>query len=39
MLWQFKFMVSSMLSFPEVGLQQTKSVLDDMERRYRAGGS
>lgn len=38
MLWQFKFVVSGMLSFHEIPLDRTQAVLDDMERRYRAGG-
>ncbi|WP_198156424.1 hypothetical protein, partial [Thermobifida cellulosilytica] len=38
LLWQFKWMVSSLLSFPEIPLDRTMAVLDDMERRYREGG-
>lgn len=36
--WFFKFMVSSMTCFPEMPLERTRAVLDDMERRYRAAG-
>lgn len=38
LLWHFKYMVSGLLKFPEVPLDRTYAVLDDMERRYRAGG-
>ncbi|MFF5231221.1 hypothetical protein [Dactylosporangium sp. NPDC000521] len=38
LLWQFKYMVSGLLKFPEVPLGRTQDVLDDMERRFRAGG-
>lgn len=38
LLWQFKYMVSGLLKFPEVPLARTYDVLDDMERRFRAGG-
>ncbi|WP_328422097.1 hypothetical protein OG470_07505 [Micromonospora sp. NBC_00389] len=38
LLWHFKSMVSGLLKFPEVPLDRTYAVLDDMERRYRAGG-
>ncbi|MET8229271.1 hypothetical protein ABZS77_01145 [Micromonospora sp. NPDC005298] len=38
LLWHFKYMVSGLLNFPEVPLDRTYAVLDDMERRYRAGG-
>ncbi|MGC4760531.1 hypothetical protein [Micromonospora trifolii] len=38
LLWQFKYMASGLLKFPEVPLDRTYAVLDDMERRYRAGG-
>ncbi|MFC0507273.1 tetratricopeptide repeat protein [Micromonospora costi] len=38
LLWHFKYMVSGLLKFPEVPLDRTNAVLDDMERRYRAGG-
>ncbi|WP_410675626.1 hypothetical protein [Amycolatopsis sp. cmx-4-68] len=36
--WYFKHMVGSMTTFPEVPLERTRAVLDDMERRYRAAG-
>ncbi len=39
-LWQFKWMVSSLSDFPEIPLDRTHAVLDDMQRRYlRAGYS
>ena len=38
LLWQFKWIVHSLTLFPEVPLDRTRSVLDDMERRYKAGG-
>ncbi|RLP95897.1 hypothetical protein EAD98_12445, partial [Micromonospora sp. CV4] len=38
LLWHFKYMVSGLLKFPEVPLDRTYAVLDDMERRYKAGG-
>ena len=37
-LWQFKWMVDAMTRFPEIPLDRTRAVLDDMERRYREGG-
>jgi cellulose synthase operon protein C len=38
LLWQFKYMISSMTQFPEVPLSRAEQILDDMERRFRAGG-
>ncbi|MGW0434623.1 hypothetical protein ACWDV4_19055 [Micromonospora sp. NPDC003197] len=38
LLWHFKYMINALLNFPEVPLDRTYAVLDDMERRYRAGG-
>ncbi|MEU8332491.1 hypothetical protein [Micromonospora sp. NPDC048839] len=38
LLWHFKYMVNGLLKFPEVPLDRTYAVLDDMERRYREGG-
>lgn len=38
LLWHFKYMVTALLKFPEVPLDRTYAVLDDMERRYRDGG-
>jgi tetratricopeptide (TPR) repeat protein len=38
LLWLFKNMVSTMTKFPQVPLERTQAVLDDMERRYREGG-
>ncbi|MDT7799506.1 MAG: hypothetical protein QOI78_2939 [Actinomycetota bacterium] len=36
--WYFKFMIGSMTRFPEMPLERTHAVLDDMERRYRLAG-
>ncbi|TDC84127.1 hypothetical protein E1193_06940 [Micromonospora sp. KC606] len=38
LLWHFKYMVNAMLKFPELPLDRTRAVLDDMERRYRDSG-
>ena len=38
LLWFFKYVVSSLTRFPEVPLDRTYAVLDDMQRRYLAGG-
>ncbi|MBE1486163.1 hypothetical protein [Plantactinospora soyae] len=38
LLRQFKYMINSLLNFPDVPLDRTYAVLDDMERRYRDGG-
>jgi len=38
LMWHFKHMVSGLTKFPEVPLERTYSVLDDMERRWREGG-
>ncbi|MFG2038779.1 hypothetical protein [Dactylosporangium sp. NPDC048998] len=38
LLWHFKYMVNGLLKFPAVPLARTYDVLDDMERRFRAGG-
>ncbi|MGI8328647.1 hypothetical protein ACRYCC_01710 [Actinomadura scrupuli] len=38
LLWHFKWIISSLTKFPEVPLDRTYAVLDDMERRYRLGG-
>ncbi|MBL7260795.1 tetratricopeptide repeat protein [Paractinoplanes lichenicola] len=38
LLWHFKTMVSAMTNFPEIPLDRTRAVLDDMERRYREDG-
>jgi hypothetical protein len=38
LLWHFKYMVTALTKFPEVPLERTYAVLDDMERRYREGG-
>ncbi|ADB35009.1 hypothetical protein Kfla_6006 [Kribbella flavida DSM 17836] len=36
--WCFKYAPSTLTKFPEVPLDQTYGVLDDMERRWRVGG-
>ncbi|MBV1853909.1 hypothetical protein [Catellatospora tritici] len=38
LLWHFKFVVSAMPRFPEMPLERTQAVLDDMQRRYQAAG-
>ena len=38
LFWHFKYMVTALTKFPEVPLERTYAVLDDMERRYREGG-
>ncbi|MFG2250232.1 hypothetical protein [Spirillospora sp. NPDC048823] len=38
LLWQMKAVVSSLTLFPEIPLDRTYALLDDMERRYLAGG-
>ena len=38
LLWYFKYVVPSLTTFPEVPLDRTYAVLDDMQRRYQAGG-
>ncbi|GID32737.1 tetratricopeptide repeat protein [Paractinoplanes brasiliensis] len=38
LLWHFKTMVNAMTNFPEIPLDRTRAVLDDMERRYREDG-
>ncbi|MFV2176157.1 tetratricopeptide repeat protein [Actinomadura sp. LOL_011] len=38
LLWQMKAVVNALTKFPEIPLDRTRAVLDDMERRYRAGG-
>ena len=38
LMWHFKYMVSGLTRFPEVSLERTRAVLDDMERRWREGG-
>jgi tetratricopeptide (TPR) repeat protein len=36
--WYFKWVVGSLTRFPDVPLERTYAVLDDMTRRYRLGG-
>ncbi|MEV4258620.1 hypothetical protein AB0J52_36145, partial [Spirillospora sp. NPDC049652] len=38
LLWQMKWIVNSLTLFPEIPLDRTRAVLEDMERRYRLGG-
>jgi tetratricopeptide (TPR) repeat protein len=38
LFWAFKWIVSSLTLFPEVPLDRTYAVLDDMERRYQLAG-
>ncbi|WP_255435877.1 hypothetical protein [Salinispora sp. H7-4] len=38
LLWQFKWIVWSLPQFPEIPLDRTVAVLDDMQRRYQLGG-
>ncbi|MFE6866706.1 hypothetical protein ACFVFS_09125 [Kitasatospora sp. NPDC057692] len=38
LLWQLKWMVSSVHQFPEIPLARSEDLLDDMDRRYRRGG-
>ncbi|GAA1552285.1 hypothetical protein [Kribbella lupini] len=37
-LWCFKYAPNTLTKFPEVPLDRTYAVLDDMERRWRVGG-
>src|SRR5262249_22474958 len=34
LLWHFKYMISALTRFPEVSLERTYAVLDDMQRRW-----
>lgn len=36
--WFFKYVVSSLSRFPQIPLERTQAVLDDMHRRYAEGG-
>ncbi|MEU4157134.1 hypothetical protein [Actinoplanes sp. NPDC026670] len=38
LLWEFKAVAAGMPSFPEVPLDRARRLLDEMERRYLAGG-
>lgn len=38
LLWRFKWVVWSLPQFPEIPLDRTQAVLDDMEARYLRGG-
>ncbi|WP_020519689.1 tetratricopeptide repeat protein [Catelliglobosispora koreensis] len=37
-LWQFKWVVNALPDFPDIPLDRTYAVLDDMQRRYLLGG-
>jgi tetratricopeptide (TPR) repeat protein len=37
-LWQFKATITGLTKFPEIPLDRTHAVLDEMERRWREGG-
>ncbi len=36
--WYFKWIVTTIVSFPQIPLAQAEAVLDDMEQRYRLAG-
>ncbi|MBT8226464.1 MAG: hypothetical protein HKP61_03610 [Dactylosporangium sp.] len=36
--WHYKWIVRALRDFPEIPLERTRALLDDMERRYRLGG-
>ncbi len=38
LMWQYKWLVNALTKFPDVPLDRTYAVLDDMERRYRLAG-
>ena len=38
LLWQFKYVISAMTSFPEIPLSRISAVLDDMQRRWTETG-
>lgn len=38
LMWHFKTVIGSLVSFPDVPLDRTRAVLDDMERRYQEAG-
>ncbi|MGC9666961.1 hypothetical protein ACNTMW_10455 [Planosporangium sp. 12N6] len=38
LLWHFKYVVNALTMFPEVPLARAYAVVDDMQRRYAAGG-
>ncbi|MEJ3655305.1 hypothetical protein WEH80_20255 [Actinomycetes bacterium KLBMP 9759] len=38
LMWAFKWIVASTMKFPQIPLDRTRAVLDDMERRYRLAG-
>jgi hypothetical protein len=37
-LWEYKWVVSSLRHFPQIGLQQIEDAMDDMTRRYEKAG-
>ncbi|MEV1015708.1 hypothetical protein AB0I89_03070 [Micromonospora sp. NPDC049801] len=38
LLWDFKWIVWALPQFPDIPLERTRAVLDDMQRRYRLAG-
>jgi tetratricopeptide (TPR) repeat protein len=38
LLWHFKYMIAGLTKFPEVPLDRTQGVLDEMEQRWRDAG-
>ncbi|HEV7899545.1 MAG TPA: hypothetical protein VGP31_17060 [Planosporangium sp.] len=38
LLWHFKYVINALTMFPEVPLDRAYAVVDDMQRRYLAGG-
>lgn len=38
LLWRFKWIVWALPQFPDIPLERTYAVLDDMQRRYQLGG-
>jgi hypothetical protein len=37
-LWQYKWVISDLLAFPQISLEQIHGALDDLARRYQAAG-
>jgi hypothetical protein len=37
-LWQYKWIISDLLAFPQISLEQIHSALDDLTRRYQTAG-
>ena len=38
LMWRYKWVASDVVDFPEVPMERTVAVLDDMERRYQVAG-